>query len=81
MKFYTIPDENFEVLEQNGHFHVVDDSFAWMNMYPNGGITINGDGGMPVDDNPSMISNLPLLFASGYPTSLDLITMVSQHFS
>lgn len=28
----------------------------------------------PMDDNETMVSNLPLLFAGGYPTSLDKIT-------
>lgn len=40
------------------------------------GCTEPVDGGC-VEEN-SMISNLPLLFAEGYPTSLEKITMVSE---
>lgn len=36
---------------------------------------------LPKVEEGSMISNLPLLFADGYPTSLDKITLVYTHFS
>lgn len=32
--------------------------------------------GMLTEEEGSMVSNLPLLFANGYPTSLEKITMV-----
>lgn len=40
---------------------------------------IESAGTNPMDEG-SMVSNLPLLFASGYPTSLDKVNMVGVRF-
>lgn len=73
MKLYFVQDENY------GGYGALDGSGSWMNMPVHGDLfpNVGGDGetGAPIADD-SMISNLPLLFANGYPTSLDKITLV-----
>lgn len=51
------------------------------NMMDNAGTKYGEDNSTLERDEGSMVSNLPLLFANGYPTSLEKITMVhSLHY-
>ncbi|KAG7206988.1 hypothetical protein KM043_000879 [Ampulex compressa] len=70
MRFSTLQENGYGVgFTENQHLNDVD-----VNTMATSDVTQPGSGN-PVEES-SMVSNLPLLFANGYPTSLEKITLV-----
>lgn len=78
MKLSTIQESDRNSAQKLSQNHISSDEITMNN-------TINDkyleDNRTLAKEESSMVSNLPLLFANGYPTSLEKITMVYKKFN